>query len=131
MDEGYRLDWGDGKQAEWHGGLTLQIRMHFWLQESNACAYNENHEGRKKALDRCYMEAHTKFKDEERKTCESLKQEVEQELIRINNKKNRHKLIKSKIFGLLNNYESNIRIFADRHKLMNPTQPDPSQAIID
>jgi hypothetical protein len=77
------------------------------------------------------MEAHTKFKDEERKTCESLKQEVEQELIRINNKKNRHKLIKSKIFGLLNNYESNIRIFADRHKLMNPTQPDPSQAIID
>ena len=126
----YSFDLEGLRKGEWHGGLPAQLRLHFWFQQANMCGFEEDHNSRKKSLDRCYFEIKSKLGEPERKICNDLKRMAEIELARTNSYHNQNKLMSSSISSILDNYEGKIRDYADKHGLTNPDRQDPSRAIL-
>jgi len=110
------------KEAEWNAGLVSSMRLHFWLQMSNNCSYDEDHLNRKKSLDIFYREIKPKLKQKEKDEAEPIKEDIEKEIQRINMPLKTKKRILTDIPRLLDNYEDKIRLFADNHGLLNPNK---------
>lgn len=110
------------KEAEWNAGLVSSMRLHFWLQQSNNCSYEEDHMNRKKALDIFYREIKPKLKKIEKEEVEPIKKEIEIEINRIEMPLKSRKRVMTDIPRKLDNYEDKIRLFADNHGLLNPNK---------